>query len=148
MLPEVIGAEIATRSYAAASSLGLKSAHYPAPGTLPQLPTLVVLWDGFDVTESNEQFLMLRYRGLLFTSNDAVEAQITTVDPLVVPIIDAFSPNLNPANYRLRTADGQGVEYCRIETGELGLPISYNGAQHYGGRLRWGVKVRRFAGDS
>lgn len=148
MLPPAIAAEIAQRSYAAASSLGLKSAHYPAPGTLPQLPALVVVWDGYEKSEVSEQHWMLRFRGTLFTSLDSVESQIATIDSLVVPIVDAFSPNLNPANYRLRTADGQGVEFCDSRTGNLSIPVTYNGQQHYGGILWWTVKVRRFAGDS
>jgi hypothetical protein len=148
MLPEVIGAEIAKRSMAAASSVGLKSAHYPAPGTLPVLPTLVVLWDGFEKSEVSEQHWMHRFRGMLFTSLDPIESQIAAIDPLVIPIVDAFSPNGNPTNYRLRTTDGQGVEFCDVRTGNLSTPISYNGIQHYGGILWWTVKVRRFAGDT
>lgn len=149
MRPETIGLEIAKRSYAAASGLGLRSAHYPAPGVLPELPTLIVLWDTVNVSELNEQILMLTYRGLLFTSLEPVEEQITAIDPLVVPIIDAFSPNLaNRVNYRLTMPDGDGVDYCRVESAELSIPISYNEKMHYGGRIRWGVKLRRFAGAS
>lgn len=147
LAPEDVGAEIAKRSYAALSALGLKSAHYPAPGTLPQLPTLVVLWDRIDVSESNEQINLLRFRGLLFTSLEPIEDQISTIDPFVMPLIDAFSNNLNPANYHLKRDDGQRVERCAVTLGELSVPIPYNGQNHYGGRIWWDVKVRRHAGS-
>lgn len=146
MSPEDIGAEIASRSYAALSSLGLASAHYPAPGTLPVLPTLVILWDRVDLSESNEQINLLRYKGLLFTSMDAIETQITTIDPLVMPLVDTFSNNLNPLNYHLQTATDR-VDACRVTSAELSIPIPYNGATHYGGRVWFDVKVRRFAGS-
>lgn len=148
MRPETIGAEIAKRSLAAASSVGLQSAHYPAPGVLPVLPSLVVLWDHVTVTEQSEQYQMLRYRGLLFTALTAIETQITAIDPLVVPIIDAFSPNLNRTNYRLLMPDGSGVDFCKFDEAELSIPLTYNGETHYGGRLWWTVKVRRFAGGT
>lgn len=148
MLPETIGAEIAKRSYAALSSHGLKSAHYPAPGYLPVLPTLVVLWDRIDVSESNEQIDLLRYRGLLFTSMDPIESQISSIDPMVMPLIDAFSPNLNRDNYHLFMTDGDRVDFCRVSAAELSVPITYNNEQHYGGRVWWDVKLRRHAGGT
>lgn len=147
MLPETIGAEIAKRAYAALAGLGLASAHYPAPGTLPRLPTLIVTWDRIEASESNEQINLLRFKGLLFSALDPIETQIATVDPLVMPLIDAFSNNLNPANYHLRTDDGQRVEFCAVKLAELSIPIPYNGETHYGGRVWWDVKVRRHAGD-
>lgn len=148
MAPETIGAEIAKRSYAALSGLGLKSAHYPAPGTLPQLPTLIVLWDRIDVSESNEQINTLRFRGLLFTSLEPIENQISTIDPLVMPLVDAFSNNLNRTNYHLQRSDGQRVERCAVTEAELSVPVEYNGQRHYGGRVWFDVKVRRHAGDT
>jgi hypothetical protein len=147
MRPETIGAELAERSYAALDSLGLASAHYPAPGHLPTLPTLIVLFDGVpEIAESNEQILMLSFRGLLFTSLDRIEEQISDVDPLVFPLIDAFSNNLNPSNYHLQRSDGQRVEFCRVERVEASVPVPYNGTTHYGARVFWNVKLRRFAG--
>lgn len=148
MLPPAIGLEIANRSYAALASYGLKSAHYPAPGTLPQLPSLIVVFDGEDGAESNEQILTLRFRGLLFTAVDAVDSEIVAIDALIFPLRDTFSPNLNPNNYRLRTADGQGVEFCMYMGSETAIPVKYNGVDHYGGRVRWNVKIRRYAGDA
>jgi hypothetical protein len=151
MLPDTIGDEIAKRSYAALSSAGLLSAHYPAPGNLPTLPTLVVLLDSGTVTEASEQYLMLTYRGLLFTSMDAIDSQISDVDPLILPLIDAFSPNAHRANYRLQlttpdTDGALGVDYCRVERFEASVPVPYNGQTHYGARIWWGVKVRRRPG--
>lgn len=148
---ETIGAEIAKRSYAALTSLGLASAHYPAPSTLPTLPTLIVLLDSGPVSEMNEQIVLLTFRGLLFTSLEAIESQISTVDPMIRPLIDAFSPNANKTNYRLQltvpdTDGAVGVDYCRVERFEAALPIPYNGQTHYGARIWWGVKVRRNPG--
>jgi hypothetical protein len=150
---ETIGAEIATRSYAALAGAGLASANYPAPGHLPTLPTLIVLLDGGTVDGMNEQVLLLTFRGLLFTALEAVESQISTVDPMIVPLIDAFSPQANRANYRLLLAepDTDGavqVDYCRVERFEASVPIQYNGQTHYGARIFWGVKVRRNPGAS
>lgn len=144
MLPQQIGNEIAQRSYAAASGAGLRSAHYPAPGSTPAVPSLVVLWDGFDVSEANEQIWIHRFRGLLFTALNRIEAEIALVDALVTPIVDAFSPNANPGNYHL----GGGVDFCMLERAELSIPLSYNAVDHYGGRLFWRVKARRFAGGT
>lgn len=148
---ETIGAEIAKRSYAALSGLGLASAHYPAPGNLPTLPTLIVLLDNGTVDEMNQQIVLPVYRGLLFTALDAIESQISDVDPMIQPLIDAFSPNANRANYRLQMATpdtdgGVQVDYCRVERFEASIPIPYNGQTHYGARIWWGVKVRRNPG--
>lgn len=148
MLPEVIGAEIANRVFAATQSLGMESTHYPAPGELPVFPTMVLFWQDVDVAESNEQILIMTFRGDLFTALEVVEEQISEVDPFVVPIIDAFSANLNRANYHLQRPDGDRVEQCYVTRAELSIPISYNGKQHYGGRVFWRVKVRRFAGST
>lgn len=151
MLIETIGREIAKRSRAALIGSGLSSAHYPAPFAMPALPTLIVLLDSGTVTESSEQYQMLVFKGLLFTSLEKIENQISTVDPLIQKLIDAFSPNANRANYRLQLAtpdtDGAiGVDYCRVERFEASLPISYNEKTHYGARIWWGVKVRRNPG--
>jgi hypothetical protein len=140
---EEMGDEIAKRSYAALSGLGLQSAHYPAPGHLPTLPTLVVMWDGIpEIAESNEQILTVSWRGLLFTSLERIETQISDVDPFALPLIDAFSPNLNPDNHHL----GGGVQFCRVSSIQGSVPIEYNGQTHYGARVFWQVKVRRYAG--
>lgn len=148
---ETIGAEIARRSRAALLPLGLKSAHYPAPSELPALPTLIVLLDSGTVEEASEQKLNVVFRGLLFTALEKVENQISTVDPMILALIDAFSPNANKANYRLQltTPDTDGavqVDYCRIERFEASVPIPYNEKTHYGARIWWGVKIRRNPG--
>jgi hypothetical protein len=148
MTPELIGQELAERSYAALSSRGLKSAWYPAPGTLPVLPTLIITWDRIDVAELNEQINTLRFKGLLFTSFDPVETQIATVDPLVMPLIDAFSANANSSNHRLTSIASPGIAYVSVTSAELSIPIVYNGQTHYGGRIWWDAKVRRFAGET
>lgn len=144
---QTIGAEIAKRSYAVLQPLGLKSAHYPAPSTLPVFPTLIVLLDSGTIEEMNEQKQMVTFRGLLFTSLEPIENQISTVDPLIQPLIDAFSGNGNRANHRLQLTtpdiDGApGVDFCRIERFEASVPIPYNDRTHYGARIFWGVKMR------
>jgi hypothetical protein len=147
MRPPEMAAEIAKRSLVAAAPAGLVSAHYPSPGGTPAVPSLVIIWDGMTVTEMSEQFLMLTFRGLLFTAIERIEDEIVKVDELVIPIVDAFSNNLSMttrSNYHL----GGGVEYCRVERAELSVPITYNAKEHYGGVIHWGVKARRFAGDA
>lgn len=149
MRPETIGAEIRARSYAALKPLGLNSVHYPAPFNLPALPTLIVLFDGVtEVAESDMQILLLSFRGLLFTALEKIENQISDVDPLVFPLIDAFSNNLNPDNYHLQRDDGSRVDLCTVNRVEASVPVSYNEKTHYGARVWWTVKVKRFAGAS
>ena len=149
MTPPEMATEIAARSLAAAQSLGLRSAHYPAPGNLPALPTLVVSWMSFETTQGmGEQYRTDRFRGRIFTANAdssgnpiAVEGQISEVDDLVLPIVDAFDATAHRANF---TIDNQ-VDGCTCDTGELNKGIPYAGQTYYGGELFWTVQSRHFA---
>lgn len=122
---------------------GLKSAHYPAPGTLPAVPTLILWWDGFEKVEGmGEQYWISNYKGQLFTSVDEVPDAIALVDPIVAAIADVFDASAHPSNFTL----GYTTDGCELVSGELSRQIPYAGAMRYGGELFWRVQFRRFAG--
>lgn len=151
MRPVDVGRQIAARTLAAAQASGLNSAHYPDPGTLPVVPTLLLFWQDFDLPNlMGEQEWIVTFRGQLFTAvgeegKDATFAdQVVEIDELVVPIVDAFDPNTNRDNYTLTFA----VDRCRLRRGELSRRLAYAGRNHYGGELFWDVKLRRAAGSA
>lgn len=155
MRPPEIALEIAKRSLAVANEtalgvgIGLKSAHYPAPGTLPVLPTMVMLLRTSDITVMNEQYWMLNILGRIFMSPDNLPAAISLVDGLIVPIVDAFDPAYRGAGGSWNfTLDG-AVSHCMVTHVDFGATIQYGGPdKFYGGEITWDVKLRRFRNDT
>lgn len=145
MTPPEAAAQIAARVIAdsAVQAAGLKSAHYPAPGHLPALPTLVLWWNAFEFAQSSEQRWVVRIRGVIFTAEDPpdVPGDIVAVDSLVVPIVDVFDASAHMDNFTL----GYRADGCEVIEGELSKRIPYNGKDHYGGEIFWRVQLRRFA---
>lgn len=149
MTPPEMALAIAVRTLAGVQSLGLRSAHYPAIGNLPALPTLVVTWQTFQNVQGMGEARRIDYfRGRLFTgfadSNGdliQVDDQIATVDDLVLPICDVFDANAHQDNFTL----GGQVDGCTCESGELNKGIPYAGQTYFGGELFWTVQSRHFA---
>lgn len=157
MRPEEIGAELAARSYRAAASAGLRSAHAPPPSALPPVPTLVVLWDQFEMTFASEQTWILTFKGLLFTAvmdpSGAVTAdlpsKIAAVESLVVPIVDGFAPHvLDATTHDENRTLGGAVDFVSVVSGQLNRQIPYAGQTCFGGELIYRCKVRRATGGS
>lgn len=146
MTPTEIAADIVARIVADSNvtAAGLLSAHYPAPGYLPVVPTLVLWWDGFEKVEGmGEQNWIARYRGQLFTAVDDVPDAIAAADPIVAALADTFDASANQANFTL----GYQTDGCQLVSGQMGRKITYAGKECYGGDLSFEVQFSRFAGS-
>lgn len=145
MTPPEAAAQIAARVIADArvQAAGLKSAHYPAPGHLPALPTMVLWWNAFEVAQFSDQNWVCTIRGVIFTAQDPpnVPDDIVAIDGLIVPIVDVFDANAHRDNFTL----SYQTEGCQVTTGELSKRIPYDGQTYYGGEVFWRVQLSRFA---
>jgi hypothetical protein len=144
--PQTVAAEIAARTLVAVQAAGLKSAHYPAPGQMPSLPTLIVYLGDDQVTYGmGEQYHELTFTGELFTEPGTdVAAAITVIDGLSVLAMDAWDPTGNRQNYLM---EGR-VDGCAITSARFRVPIFYLDRYHYGTVLTWTASLRRNAGDA
>jgi hypothetical protein len=131
--------------------LGLREAVYPAKGTPPKYPGMVLMLGETSIVYAfgTEQEWHLQVRGLLMTglTNDT-RHHVNEVDPLLVKLVDAFAPNANGGgNFSLWTPGGDHADTCVLGTINAGQEIGYAGLIHYGAELVWDVVFRRFTGD-
>lgn len=128
-----------------AGDIGIREAHYPAKGTPPKYPGLVILWDSASLEYmSTEQYWTIGVRGLLLTGlfNDQ-RHHIGDVDPLLASLVDLFDAG-NLDGFLLRRSNGDICDGCQITSIELG-GIGYAGLDHYGATITWSIQLRRFA---
>jgi hypothetical protein len=150
MKPHQAAEEIATRVMAAGNvtAAGLRAAYPRMPGSLPKTPALICLgMQPFDVTYqmATEQLWLYTVKAILVAPlvNETFR-DVTLVDPLIVEIVDAFSPDNANRNFRL----GNQVDYCQPKRGNA-MEEAYGIGGHlfYGINVDFDIKQRRFAGD-
>lgn len=143
MTPDEAAAQIA--AVVLAGNIGIREAQYPAKGTPPKYPGLVLLWDNATLTYmSTEQYWDFNVRGLLLAGLfNEQRHHIGEVDPLLASLVDLFDAG-NLDGFLLKRSNGDICDGCQITSIELG-GISYAGLDHYGATITWNVQLRRFA---
>lgn len=110
---------------------------YPAPAVAPA-KSGIWRWRRFAKDEIDEQVWVLTVDlDIVAPIINESQYDIGAIDPLVVAVVDLFSPSLN---VRLATADGKHVDWVDIAEGEAVRTAGY-----YAFRLPVTMKFRRFA---
>lgn len=125
---------------------GIRESFYGYRALPPQYPGLVVLMGPvlLDYAGTEQHWSPMEARGLLMTGlvNDT-KKHVAEVDPLIAPLVDAFSARTRAAT--LEGTDGDRVDSCLIRSIEPSQEIGYAGHAHYGAVVTWHVYFRRFA---
>ncbi len=159
MTPDQVGREIANRTYAALSGLGVTAVQFPTRGELPTLPCILIHWTGFALESGMpEQRWTCDYTGqiLVATAGDGstTYAYETTLNALIVPLADAWDPTLNRRNSFLDDVPGENpVDACVFQppsapNGQLGQLFIVNNKPYLGGVVTWTAEFRRIAGEA
>lgn len=132
----------------ASAAIGLAESQYPAKGTAPKYPGLVLFWDETPITEFQEQYWIMTVRGQLMVAlKGKTENDIALADNMIPALVDAFAVGTQ-ARHLQDPNSGDRVAHCRVERVQPSQEITYAGLVHYGALVWWNIKLRRFAGDA
>jgi hypothetical protein len=140
-LPEVFGA-IASH---AGQVGGFRAAYYPAPSTLPLVPSLIVLAASGTIAHGPTQLWSLRVKThLAMAMRGAAEREIQAVDGLLMPLVDAFAAD-DLAEAEGFTLGGLVSRCVVADWEEIGL-LGYGANHRYWGLpVYFDVKLHRHA---
>jgi hypothetical protein len=111
---------------------------YPGISVILGLTTL-------DYMSTEQHWSPLEVRGLLMTGLvNETDRHVAQIDPLLAPLVDAFSAGTRGAI--LDAGDGDRADSCLIRSIEPSQEIGFAGHQHYGAIITWQVFFRRFTG--
>jgi hypothetical protein len=111
----------------------------------PKYPGIAVVLGQatIDYASTEQMWSPLSETGYLMTGLiNETQKHVADVDPLITPLVDAFSASTRAAI--LDTGDGERADNCLIRSIELSQAITYAGHAHYGAVITWEVWFRRF----
>lgn len=111
----------------------------------PKYPGIAVVLGQvtLDYMSTEQHWSPLLVTGYLMTGLiNETDKHVAEVDPLLHPLVDAFSANT--AGAILDIGDGELVDSCLIRLIDPSQAIGYAGQQHYGAVITWEVYFRRF----